>query len=98
MSTLTFNINLIYPIIVIQLLGATLKAAFLNCLISSMHSRARIVDKSLRGVYRQLEYGYEVLYPVLGVLCNTLRNPSQVSDLLLLQLHVSVENTVLKLL
>jgi hypothetical protein len=45
-----------------------------------------------------LKNGYKVLYPVLCILSNTLRNPRQIAYLLLLQLHVTVEDTKLELL
>ena len=44
------------------------------------------------------ENGYKVLYPFLRILGNTLRNPSQVADLLLLQLRVAVKHPILELL
>ena len=45
-----------------------------------------------------LENGYKVLYPILRILGNTLCNPCQIPNLLLLQLHVTEEHSVLELL
>ncbi len=44
------------------------------------------------------EDGYKVLYPFLRILGDTLRNPSQVADLLLLQLRITVKHPILELL
>lgn len=45
-----------------------------------------------------LEDGYKILYPILRILRNALRDPRQIPDLLLLQLHVAEEHSVLELL
>ena len=47
---------------------------------------------------QKLEQRYKILYPISSLLCNALRDPRNVPDLLLLQLHVRVENAVLELL
>ena len=46
----------------------------------------------------KLENGYKVLYPIFGILRNTFSDPCQVSNLLFLQLHVTVKRSILKLL
>lgn len=44
------------------------------------------------------EYSYKISHSLLRILRDTLRNPRNVPDFLLLQLHIRIKHTILKLL
>jgi len=47
---------------------------------------------------KELKDRYNILYSVLRILCNTLRNPGHITNLLLFQLHIGIKHAILKLL
>lgn len=47
---------------------------------------------------KELENRYNILYPVLRILSNALRNPSHITNLLLFQLHIGIKYAILELL
>jgi len=74
------------------------------CIYSPIHNPPPPPSSSIRPIMTPpphssfLEYRNVIIYPVLCILCNTFRNPSQISHFLFLQLDKAEKHRILKLL